>query len=129
MHHFDRLLGGRDCFSLSAFSTSSTTSVYKYLLHLTLNLRLFLFFFILIAEKIKVSMIGFHQISIDQGRVGWLVDGRTKSDGSNLKFNINIFYSMKRCQIVDHHFWLWQHNSFQPAPHGQKSTYIWHLFV
>ena len=73
MHHFDRLLGGRDCFSLSAYSTSSTTSVYKYLLHLTLNLRLFLFFFILIAEKIKVSMIGFHQISIDQGRVGWLV--------------------------------------------------------
>lgn len=41
--------GGSDCFSLSAFSLSWITSVYRYLLHRTLNLTLSFVFFILTA--------------------------------------------------------------------------------
>ena len=46
---WNSLPGGNDCFSLSAFSLSSTTNVYKNRLQRTLNLTLSLFFFILMA--------------------------------------------------------------------------------
>jgi hypothetical protein len=107
MHHLFKyifkliyLLGGNDCFSFSAFSLSSTTKVYKNLLHLTLNLRLFLFFFILIAlkkkEYIKKIIFFFFKNSFYQ-----ILKNQISLNCNSI---FNTVYSMKRCQLLDHHF-------------------------
>jgi len=68
--------GGRDCFSLSAFSLSETTNVYRYVLHRTLNLTVSLrLLFIILTDlasfRLAVSRKSLISL-ISRGILAWV---------------------------------------------------------